>query len=64
MYDFYSDLIGGFPLVDVARNVTQADGHTAPVSVSEEIWNTFGLAFPHGFDYAEVYADVPWCCEP
>lgn len=53
------DFTGGFPFTDVARNVTQADGYTALVTVPQEIEAKFGIHLPTGFDDAGFYAGVP-----
>ncbi len=56
--DYAPDFTGGFPFTDVARNVTQADGYTALVTVPQEIEATYGIHLPTGFDDAEFYAQM------
>lgn len=57
--DYDPDLTGGFPFLDVSRNVNQADGYAIGIAIPREITERFGLVLPKGYDDAEFYAGLP-----
>lgn len=57
--EYNPDMTGGFPFLDVARNVNQSDGHTVSIVIPKEITERFGLKLPRSFDDTSFYEDLP-----
>lgn len=57
--EYNPDVTGGFPFLDVSRNVNQSDGYTIAVEIPREITERFGITLPQSYDDTEFYVALP-----